>query len=182
MSEPQEPREAWSEVGKRFTELGRMLGDHFSRPDASRQSPAAGEPAGTPEQRQAVLDAVRRVGEAAQQLGDQASEAVRDPELRQTAQRATRGLADALEVTFGQLVGQLRERTGASSGPAQDAWSRSADEPRAVVEPVPLDGGAADAGPGAGAAAGPGGGPDPDPAPGDDPDTGQSPERPPADS
>lgn len=211
MSEPKQPREAWAEVGRQFEELGRALGEHFSRPDAatwkSEEQPAAGER----DDRRAVMDALRKVGDAAQQFGDQAGEAVRDPELRETAKSATRGLADALETTFGQIAAQLRRGAGESRADAPadpDAWSRAADPdtPRAIVDPVPAEpaaGSAEPAGPAAGAAEASGEsgipdaaaptsgavldpeatpGPDPDPAPGDSPDPNQAPTRPPSDS
>jgi hypothetical protein len=199
VSEPKQPREAWAEVGRQFEELGKALGEHFSRPDAaSWQASRASEPGSGRDERRAVLDALRRVGDAAQQLGDQAGEAVRDQQLRETARSATRVLADALETTFGQLAEQLRRTGGAAGGggdrPEPDAWSRASDPdaPQAIVDPVP----AADpASPSAGGA-GPDGagtsgamedpeatpGPDPDPAPGDSPDPDQVPTRPPSDS
>ncbi|HEX6756393.1 MAG TPA: hypothetical protein VF109_10670, partial [Mycobacteriales bacterium] len=169
-----------------FGELGRALGEHFSRPDAAtwQGRPDAAGDAEPPDQRQAVLDAVRRVREAAQQFGDQASEAVRDQELRESAQRAARGLADALETTFGQLAGQLRARAGGPGEPAGDTWSSatgSGPGPSAGPPPVsPIESAPGSAaGPAAGRDAG---GADPDRAPGDDADTGQPPARPPSDS
>jgi hypothetical protein len=219
VGEPKQPREAWAEVGRQFEELGRALGEHFSRPDSASwkaaDTPEPG-PAGTSgasgssgdrDDRRAVMDALRRVGDAAQQFGDQAGEAVRDPQLRETARNATRGLADALETTFGQLAAQLR-RTGeprVDERPDPQAWSRAADPdtPRAIVDPTPPttapaaagsagaagpasgDSGIADAGaPTSGAVEDPEAtpGPDPDPSPGDQPDPYQAPTRPPSDS
>jgi hypothetical protein len=181
VGEPQEPREAWSEVGRRFSELGRALGEHFSRPDAAtwQARPSAGADGQAADQRQAVLDAVHRVREAAQQLGDQAGEAVRDPELRETAQRAARGLADAVELTFGQLAGQLRARTGGPGTPPGDTWGPAT---ASSAETAGTAGGPGDGAGDVSAAAPELTGTEPDAAPGDDPDTGRSPARPPSDS
>jgi hypothetical protein len=113
-----------------------------------------------------VRDALRRVGEAAQQLGDQAGEAVRSPEVRQTAQRATRSLADALETTFGQITEQLRGRGGAAGGTSGGGAPAAGDSgaPAAADRPQSIPG------------------PHPDPAPGEEPTAGSAPTRPPADS
>jgi hypothetical protein len=181
VGEPKQPREAWAEVGRQFEELGRVLGEHFSRPDAATWQAASADGGERDDRRrddrQRVLDALRRAGDTAKQLGDQAGEAVRDPELRESARSATRGLADALETTFSQLADQLRSRTGSSTGSApgsgSDSWARSADGPQAVVEPVPLDADNPQEAPG----------PNPDPAPGEDPiSPEQGRTRPPSDS
>ncbi|MFL6129801.1 MAG: hypothetical protein ACJ73E_12135 [Mycobacteriales bacterium] len=175
MGEPQEPREAWSEVGRRFEELGRKLRERFGDRDPGPAPGTAGAEgaagagttgaggAGQPEGRAALQDAVWRLREAAQRLGDRAGEVVRDPSMRETAQRATRSLADAVEATFGQLGEQLRNRSGAVSGagrpaPAAPDPGRATSQPQAVA------------------------GPHPDPAPAEDPVGGEAPTRPPADS
>src|SRR5439155_14439069 len=121
----QEPREAWSEVGRRFDELGRALRGHFGKEhDAAAAAagtptettaaaePGGAEPGGTSEaaDRAAMQDALRRLGEAAQRLGDQAGEAVHDPAVRESAQRVARTFADALATTFSEFGEELRGR------------------------------------------------------------------------
>jgi hypothetical protein len=118
----QQPREAWSEVGRQFEELGRALRGHFDRERGSAAEGGTGtasDPSGAGDQA-AMRKALRRLGQAAQQLGDQAGEAVRDPAVRESAQRAGRTLADALDATFTELGDDLRGRFRArrGSGPA----------------------------------------------------------------
>ncbi len=162
----QEPREAWSEVGRQFEELGRAPRGHFEKepatePPAAAEAGAAeagaaqpgaaeagGAEAGAAEagaaesaspgsggaeaggsaagDRAAMRDALRKLGQAAQRLGDQAGEAVRDREVRESAQRVARTFADALDATFTDLGEEIRGRVRARRGsdPAdQDAPS-----------------------------------------------------------
>jgi hypothetical protein len=108
----QQPREAWSEVGRQFEELGRTLRGHFDRepePAAEGGTGTPSDPSGAGDQA-AMRNALRRLGQAAQQLGEQAGEAVRDPVVRESAQRAARTLADALDATMTELGADLRGR------------------------------------------------------------------------
>jgi hypothetical protein len=202
VSESQEPREAqareaWSEVGRRFEELGRTLREHFGGRDsatwraadnsAGPDDESAGE-AGAASGRAAVQDAVRRFGEAAQRLGDQASDAVRDPAVRETAQRATRSLADALESTFGQLGEQLRSRAASrspgSGGSDTGGSDTGGSDTGGSATGGSATGGSATGGTGTSGAAGAAGDPGPQsiPGPHPDPEPGGAATRPPADS
>ena len=114
----QQPRETWSEVGRQFEELGRALQAHFDRerePTAEGGTRTASESAGGGDQA-AMRTALRRLGQAAQQLGEQAGEAVRDSVVRESAQRAARTLVDALDATFTELGADLRGRIRARPG------------------------------------------------------------------
>ena len=169
----QEPREAWSEVGRRFEELGRVLREHFSPPgstpdsatwsaadaDADADAPDAGASSGAPAggsggrtdagpgggsgDRAAVQDALQRLGQAVQRLGDQAEEAVRDRTVRVSAQQAARTLGDALAATFTELGDQLRSRVGSSPRSGQAEPEPAPRQPAAPPEIV-ADGGPPD--------------------------------------
>ncbi len=54
-----EPREAWSEVGRQFEELGRLLREHFDAPDSAtwRASDAPAPGGAGPDQPTAAADA-----------------------------------------------------------------------------------------------------------------------------
>jgi hypothetical protein len=115
----QQPKAGWSEVGRQFEELGRALRSHFGHaeePAAGPEPGGAGPGGGTAGDKAAVRDALRRLGDAAQRLGDQAGDAVRDPTVRATAQRAAYTFRDALETTFSglgvELRGRMRTRRG----------------------------------------------------------------------
>ena len=140
-----EPREAWSEVGRRFEELGRALREHYAgvaeSPDSATWTAAGAEEerSGDAGDRAAIRDALQRLGQAAQRLGDQTGEAVRDPAVRETAQQAARTLGDALEATFGQLGEQLRGRVG-SRGSDQAEPEPTSPRPAAPPEITGEDG------------------------------------------
>jgi hypothetical protein len=53
---------------------------------------------------------VRNLGESAQRFASQAGDAARDPEVRDSAQRAARSLGDAIATTVQDLATELRER------------------------------------------------------------------------
>jgi hypothetical protein len=135
----QQPREAWTEVGRRFEELGRALRSHFERESAPAAEGAAGAeaPGEQPDvsadrDRAAMRDALRKLSQAAQRLGENAGEAVRDPAVRESAQRAARTFGDALETTFSELGDEIRERVRARRG--SDAAGPGA-EPQQVTPP-----------------------------------------------
>src|SRR5262245_24161714 len=90
----QQPRESWSEVGRQFEELGRALRGHFGREPEPGPAPAAEgaatDASGRAGDQAARGNALRRLGQAAQHLGGQAGGAVRDPAVRESAQRAAR--------------------------------------------------------------------------------------------
>jgi hypothetical protein len=116
----QQSREAWNEVGRRFEDLGRVLRGHFEREPET-------EPGGSPEapggsaagDRAAVKDALHRFGQAAQRLGEQAGEVVRDQAVRESAQSVARSFGAALEVTFSEFGDEVRERMRARQGGEQ---------------------------------------------------------------
>jgi hypothetical protein len=127
----QQPREAWSGVGRQFEELGRALRGHFGRepePAAEGGTAPAPDTSGAGDQA-AMRIALRRLGQAAQQLGDQAGEAVRDPVVRESAQRAARTLADALDATFTELGEDLRGRIRRRGGEPADPHSAPPQPP-----------------------------------------------------
>jgi hypothetical protein len=162
-----ESREAWSEVGHQFEDLGRTLREHFAAPGSGEPAGGAagapGAPEGPPAGRAQVQEAIHRLRDAAQRLGEQAGEAARDQAVREAALRATRSLADAVEATFGQLSEQLRSRSGGAGGTGAGPGPGAPSGDAGPAQPQSLPG------------------PQPDPAPGDDPAAGGGPTRPPAD-
>jgi uncharacterized membrane protein YccC len=135
----QQPREAWSEVGRQFEELGRALRGHFGRePEPAAEDEAEAEAAsatsGGAGDRAAMRNALRRLGQAAQQLGEQAGQAVHDPVVRETAQRAGRTLADALDATITELGEDLRGRMRARRGAEPEAPDTGTQQPPPTKE------------------------------------------------
>ena len=183
MTEPSREPD-WSDVGRRFEELGRALRGHFAaasdapaeRADTADDAGGAADEAGTgsgaggaadeagtagtasgaggaadeagtasgaggaageagtasdPGDREAVRDALRGIGAAARRLGDQAGEAVRDPAVRESAQRVARTLGEALEATIGRLGVELRGRSR-PAGEADPADGGGSSPPPAI--------------------------------------------------
>lgn len=127
MSEPhQSPRRVWDEVGDRFDELGRAVRGHLAATPPPPAEPAA-EPAGPDG---SARDAVRDLGRTAQRWGAQAGAVARDPEVRESAQRATRTLGDAVASSVEGFAGELRARM------RSPRWS-DPDRPR-PTEPPPV--------------------------------------------
>lgn len=56
-------------------------------------------------------ESVRRLGESAQRFAAQTGDAARDPEVRDTANRAARTLGDAITTTVETVTEELRRRT-----------------------------------------------------------------------
>jgi hypothetical protein len=154
----QQPRGNWSEVGRQFEELGRVLRGHFEREraaaeggpaaptDASGVPGAAGaESAGAgagkagpddasasgsaARDRAAMRDALHRLEEAAKRLGEHAGEAVRDPAVRTSAQQAAYSLREALEATFSELGEGLRGRMRARRGSGPTSEDTTSQRP-----------------------------------------------------
>ena len=55
-------------------------------------------------------ESIRNLGESAQRLATQAGDAARDPQVRESAQRAVRSLGDAIATTAQDIATELRER------------------------------------------------------------------------
>jgi len=109
---PRERDEAWREVGRHVGELGSRIREHYEHQVDRRDQPLT-------QAREAVADAlegvVRRVGD----VFDAFSEAVRDPQVREQAVRASRALADAIELSatdLGDGMKQAGKRAGKRRG------------------------------------------------------------------
>lgn len=143
--EPREARELWSEVGRRFGDLGRAVRTHLEpeSPDSASWSPppAGGSAAGPrddlrDDQWAEARDTARRLGRSVQRLTTQAGEAARDPVVRESVQEAARTLGAAIGRTAEDLGAQLRQ--GARS-PRWSDPSRPRPESRPPVAPVRPD-------------------------------------------
>jgi hypothetical protein len=137
-----EPNAAWDEVARGFQDLGRALRPHFAggpadagdaaeRPGPDYQSTSA--------DRAKVEDALRKLGQAVQRLGDQASSAVRDPAVRDSAERVSRSFGDALAATFSEFGDEVRGRVGGRRGSSE--WpSDPPGGPPPKTAPPPIEG------------------------------------------
>jgi hypothetical protein len=142
--QPQQPQEVWSEVGRRFQELGRVVRGHLEpeSPDSATWSPPADDPAADPaaDRRDdpwagppTTADTVRRLSQTVQRLTAQAGEAARDPVVRESAQEAARSLGVALSRVAEDIAAQLRENV---RSPRWSDPSRPRPTPQPPVTPV----------------------------------------------
>lgn len=96
-------RRAWDEVGERFTEVGRKVGDHYRKLDEESPPKTAAE---RKDINEAVRGAVEQLDQAFTSLGN----AFRDPEAQESLNRAARSFGEALAATFSELSGEIRQK------------------------------------------------------------------------
>jgi hypothetical protein len=99
---PRQRDEAWHEVGSSVTDLRTRMVEHYRRHAAER-----GEP---PEElRGSVTGALDALTRQVVSALDTAGDAVRDEKVRETALRASRALADAVEASVVDLTSEVRQ-------------------------------------------------------------------------
>jgi len=105
-------KDAWDEVGERFGEWGRMLGQRY-RKRGEELGPTAEEDRKKLDE--AVQAVTRQLDQAFTSLGD----TLRDPEAKQSLKDAAKAVGDAVSTTLTEAGEQIRSRLGSarSSGP-----------------------------------------------------------------
>ena len=76
-------RQAWGDVGDRFTEVGRLVKEHYRRLGGTSETESEAEA-----ERQRVSDAVKNAGQQLNQAFTSVGNAIRDPEASQSLDRA----------------------------------------------------------------------------------------------
>ena len=109
-------RKAWDEVGERFTEVGRKVGDHYRKLD--KESPPTKD-AQRRDLNEAVQGAVEGLDQAFTSLGN----AIRDPEAKQSLNRAARSFGEALSATLSGLSGEIRGKLRSGDAPKEEGGS-----------------------------------------------------------
>lgn len=108
-------KDAWNEVGERFGEWSKMLGERYRK---------RGEELGatSDEDRRKLEEAVNAVTRQIDQAFTSLGETLRDPAAKQQLKDATKSLGDALSATFSEVGEQVRSKIGGSgssgSGPS----------------------------------------------------------------
>ena len=109
---PGSTKDAWDEVGERFGEWSRMLGERYRK--------RGEELGGTAEEDRKKLDeAVRAVTRQLDQAFTSLGDTLRDPEAKQSLKEAAKAVGDAVSTTLSEAGEQIRTRLGSarSSGP-----------------------------------------------------------------
>jgi hypothetical protein len=97
-----ESREAWEQVGREFSALGRQVRQRYEQQAGSEEAPAA-------EQRK-VDDALRQLRDSLDQAFTTLGEAIRDPEFGEQTKKAASSLSDAMAATFSEVSERLKRR------------------------------------------------------------------------
>lgn len=104
MSDPM--KQAWTDVGDGFGALGRLIKDRY-------QGAPADETGSTSSASGALRDAIDKLVAAGREVGDRATDVVRDDDVKEQAKQAATALNDALSATvdmIGKEVGDLFKR------------------------------------------------------------------------
>jgi hypothetical protein len=92
-----ETKNAWDEVGNRFSELGRHVKDRY---DANA---SFGD-----DDRQKMNDALHQLGDALDAGFTAIGDSLRDPSMRDELKHAGVAVADALAATFNDIAAEIR--------------------------------------------------------------------------
>jgi hypothetical protein len=100
-------KQAWNEVGDRFGEWSRLLGEKYRK---------RGEELGTTaeEDRKKLDDAIQTVTRQLDQAFTSFGETLRDPEAKQQLKEAAKSFGDALSTTVSEVGDQIRSKLGSS--------------------------------------------------------------------
>jgi hypothetical protein len=97
-----ESREAWEQVGREFSALGRQVRERYEQQAGSGDAPAA-------EQRK-VDDALQQLRDSLDHAFTTLGEAIRDPEFGEQTKKAAGSLSDAMAATFAEVSERFKRR------------------------------------------------------------------------
>jgi CRISPR/Cas system-associated protein Cas10 (large subunit of type III CRISPR-Cas system) len=124
---PGTPKDAWSEVGERFSSWGRLLADRYR--ERGGETPA--EAAQDEETRRKLDAAAREVTEQLNRAFTALGDTLRDAEAKDKLKEAVRSLGDAVSVTVSETTDELRKRFRSGAEAAGDGESSPGqDEPK----------------------------------------------------
>jgi hypothetical protein len=98
-----ETKKAWEEVGQHFSDVGKRIGEHYRGLESETRTSAAA-------QRQNVKDAIQKVVDELDQAFTGLGNALRDPQTKDSLNKAAKSLGDALDSTFAGLNERIRQR------------------------------------------------------------------------
>jgi hypothetical protein len=107
-------KDAWSEVGDRFSEVGRHLSERY-RALGDADAPAAEE------RRAKIEEALRATRDQLDRAFTSVGDTLRDPTTKDSLGRAVSSLGDAISATFTEAGDEIRKRFGQRSGSSRDA-------------------------------------------------------------
>ncbi len=112
----------WTEVGERFTALGRTLQGRWGSNrgvESSTENPTATERQGANDAEE-VRSALNKVNASLDELANTITRTVHDPEVHRAATAAAGGLVEALGASLDQLAGRIQSASAGDRGTNND--------------------------------------------------------------
>jgi hypothetical protein len=103
-----ESKQAWEQVGRDLSDLGRRVQQRYQQPSSEQPAPA---------DRRKVEDALRDLRESLDQAFTALGDAVRDPEFGAQTKKAADSLSNALSATFAEVSERFRSKPGGGERP-----------------------------------------------------------------
>ena len=105
-----DPKEAWAEVDRLFSEFGRIVADRYRKASDGRT------PAESKEVRRSLEDAFSKVTHRLDQAFSSVGETIRDPEAKESFKQAGKAVLTAFGATANEVGDQIRDRRRSSKG------------------------------------------------------------------
>jgi len=105
-----ESKQAWNEVGTRFSSVGKRLADRY-------QAAGTGDDASTKEAKRKVEEVAREIGNQLDRAFDALDETVRDPEARTDLKIAFGALGNAISVSVNEAAEAVKSRGSDTTDP-----------------------------------------------------------------
>ena len=99
-----DPKDAWAEVDRRFSEFGRIVADRHRKAGEAQEAPPAAEAKRSLEEAFSVV--TRQLDVAFASVGD----TIRDPEAKETLKSAGKAVMSALASTVSDVGNEIRKR------------------------------------------------------------------------
>jgi hypothetical protein len=97
-----ESREAWEQVGRDFSDLGRQVKQRYAQRERAGEEP--------PADRRKVDEALRQLTDSLDQAFTALGDAIRDPQFGEQTKKAAGSLNDAMAATFAELSERFRSK------------------------------------------------------------------------
>jgi hypothetical protein len=115
-------KQAWSDVGERFSALGKRLSERY------REAGSSGEAAARETQR-TMEDTAKEIGDQISRALDALGATIRDDEAKADLKQAVNGVGEALGATFDEAADAIRRSVGSKEDGPPPAAGGSADQP-----------------------------------------------------
>ena len=112
-------KEAWTEVGDRFSEVGKRLADRYHSLGESQGAEAE-------ERRVKVEEALKAARDQLDRAFTSVGDTLRDPSTKDSLGRAVTSLGDAISATFTEAGDEIRKRFGKRDAGGQEPGSGGA--------------------------------------------------------